>query len=240
MPGNARTLLNPEDALSVMDKALKLCPEIRVAGVAGPGDPLAGPEALEALRLVKREHPDVISCLSTNGLALPERMEEILEAGVQSLTVTVNALDPEILLKVNRGIILNNQFIGGIQAQEILISAQERGIRAAVDNSIAVKINTVLIPEINGRHIEDVAARASDWGAAMMNVIPLIPAREFKGFKAPAPEEHLRAVEAAERRLPVKLNCRRCRADACGVPGVSDFSGELYGDLRVSETFSHG
>jgi nitrogen fixation protein NifB len=50
-----------------------------------------------------------------------------------------------------------------------------------------------------------------------------------------------RAREAARRHLAVFSHCQRCRADACGVPGISDFSAELYGDTLVAEpTFSHG
>jgi nitrogen fixation protein NifB len=239
-PGNAERLLSPEDALPVVDTALRLCPEIRVAGVAGPGDPLAGPEALEALSSVKREHPGIICCLSTNGLMLEESMEGILSAGVESLTVTINALDPEILLKINRGALIGGEFIGGLKGQEILIRAQERGLRLAKRSSLIIKVNSVLIPGVNDGHIPHVAQRAREWGADLLNIIPLIPAGELSDLRAPTASEYSSACEKAERFLPVKSNCRRCRADACGVPGLSDFSRDVYGRLSFTETFSHG
>jgi nitrogen fixation protein NifB len=239
-PGNAERLLSPEDALSVLDAALRLCPEIRVAGVAGPGDPLAGPEALDALSAVKRGHPGIICCLSTNGLMLEESMERIVSAGVESLTVTINALDPEILLQINRGVLVGGEFIGGLKGQETLIRAQERGIRLAKANSLAIKVNSVLIPGVNESHIPHVAKMAREWGADVLNVIPLIPAGGLSHLRAPAASEYGAVCEEAERHLPVKSNCRRCRADACGVPGLSDFSREIYGRLAFTETFSHG
>jgi nitrogen fixation protein NifB len=239
-PGNAVTVLSPEDALGVMDMAMRLCPDIKVAGVAGPGDPLAGPEAIEALSAIKREYPGIIACLSTNGLKLEENMGGLMRAGVESLTVTVNALDPEILLKINRGVLVDGRFIGGLEGQSILIEAQRRGILEAAKNGMIIKINLVLIPGVNDRHAAHVAKMAKEWGATMINLIPLIPAGELMDYSAPSASEYARATEEAEKHLPVKLNCRRCRADACGIPGVSDFSKEIYGTLAFTETFSHG
>ena len=47
------------------------------------------------------------------------------------------------------------------------------------------------------------------------------------------------ARKEAGKYVDVFHHCRHCRADACGIPGMSDFSGELY-DGREMETFSHG
>jgi nitrogen fixation protein NifB len=47
---------------------LKLCPEITVVGIAGPGDPLATTHALETFKLIHNRYPQLIKCLSTNGL----------------------------------------------------------------------------------------------------------------------------------------------------------------------------
>jgi nitrogen fixation protein NifB len=239
-PGNARGVLTPLEALGVMDTALSLCPEIRVAGVAGPGDPLSGTESLDTLEAVKREYPDIIACLSTNGLNLPRMMERVLLAGVETITVTVNALDPDILFRINRGVLIDGKFIGGSRGQEILIDSQERGIRLAHKNSMMVKINSVLIPGVNDGHIKEIARRTREWGADIINVIPLIPAGELKGSPAPTTEEYIRVVEEAGKYLRVKTNCRRCRADACGIPGVSDFGKQIYGPISFPETFSHG
>jgi nitrogen fixation protein NifB len=223
-----------------MDLAISLCPEIRVAGVAGPGDPLAGPESLDTLELIKSHYPQIIACLSTNGLNLEASMERLLLAGVGTLTVTVNAIDPLILAKINRGVLVNNNFIGGTSGQEILIEAQERGIKLAHKNSMIIKINSVLIPGINDKHIPTIARIAKEWGADILNIIPLIPAYELSHIKAPTKEEYASVAEKALKYLKVKMNCRRCRADACGIPGVSDYAKDIYGALGHEETFSHG
>jgi nitrogen fixation protein NifB len=240
MPGNAARVLSPGEAAGVVETALLLCPDIKVAGVAGPGDPLAGPESLEALSLVKAAHPEIISCLSTNGLELQASVDGLIAAGVRTVTVTVNAVDPAILSRINRGVLSGGRFVGGEEGAAILIAAQERGVRECAASEMTIKINTVLVPGINDGHVGEVARTVKGWGADLLNVIPVIPAHGLSHVPAPTPGEYGRALEDAGRHLPVKTNCRRCRADACGIPGLSDFSEAIYGAPGIQETFSHG
>jgi nitrogen fixation protein NifB len=239
-PGNATRVVSPDEALDIMEMALTLCPEIQVAGVAGPGEPLAGPEALDSLIMIKERYPQLIACLATNGLALAQSMDRLLQAGVKTLTVTVNALDPVILQAINLGVLEGGKFLGGLAGAERLIAAQREGIRLARENDLFVKINSVLVPGINDGEMEKIAKAAQGWGASVFNIIPLIPANNLADTPAPTPEELAAVVAAAEKYLPVKRDCRRCRADACGQPGGIDYSKALYGDLRPQETFSHG
>lgn len=95
-PGVTSKVLKPQESVEILEKALKLCPEITVAGIAGPGDTLATDYALDTFRLVKEKFPKLIKCMSTNGLLLYERADEIIDIGINSLTVTVNAVNPEI------------------------------------------------------------------------------------------------------------------------------------------------
>jgi nitrogen fixation protein NifB len=239
-PGNALRVISPGEALDVFETAKRLCPEISVVGVAGPGDPLASPEALDALYEIKSRYPEIICCLSTNGLNLEKNMEGLLNSGVQALTVTVNALDPEILNKINKGVLIDGRFYTGIPSQKILIDAQERGIRKAHSHSIIIKINIVMIPGINDEHIPHVARKIKEWGASILNIIPIIPTHELKDIKAPSTQEFNALCQKVQEIIPIKMNCRRCRADACGIPGLTDFSKEIYGELNFTETFSHG
>ncbi|MDR1086226.1 MAG: radical SAM protein [Deltaproteobacteria bacterium] len=239
-PGQTARLLKPQEALDVMDLALILCPDIKVAGVAGPGDPLASPEALDTLLLIKEKYPWIMACLSTNGLALAASMEKLLIAGVETLTVTVNAVNPAVLENINRGVLIDGQFAGRRYGAEMLIAAQEEGIRLACQNHLIVKINTVLVPGVNDGHVAQIAETTKKWGAELINIIPLIPSGELINCQAPSQEEQAAAILAAEKHLTVKRNCRRCRADACGIPGGPDYAKTIYGNLNFAETFSHG
>lgn len=240
-PGVASQLLSPEQAAGLVDKALALCPEITVAGIAGPGDTLASPYALETFRLVHQHHPELINCLSTNGLLLERYAQDIWDAGVRTVTVTVNAVDPEILQYICSDIVLDGKHYEGLTAANILIEAQKRGIKRIADLGAVVKINTVLIPDINDSHISEIARTTAALGAALINIIPLIPQHEMADIAAPDCAQLNEAREAAEEYLPVFRHCRHCRADACGIPGLSDLSDLLYdSNQRIQETFSHG
>jgi nitrogen fixation protein NifB len=240
-PGVATRLLTPAQAVDVVERALELCPTIAVVGIAGPGDPLATPHALDTFKLVHERWPDLVLCLSTNGLMLPERIDEIAAVGVETLTVTVNAVDPNIQAQITPKIAWQRRRLNGVEAAERLIANQLEGIARAAELGLTVKINTVLIPTVNDRHIEAIAARVAAAGAQMINIIPLIPQHHFAHLPAPGMMKRYVARSDAEQHLRVFTHCQRCRADACGVPGVSDYAAELYGDgLSAEPTFSHG
>ena len=237
-PGTAQQLLTPEQAAETVEQALKLCPQLTVIGVAGPGDALASPHALETFRLLQRRYPHLIFCLSTNGLLLWEKAAALAEAGVKSVTVTMNAVDERILPQICSSVLYNGQRLTENWGARRLIYSQIAGIRRAVRLGMSVKVNAVLVPGVNDKHIGEIAKVAAQSGASFFNVIPLLPQNEFKDWREPTCEEIEAARAASEVHLPVFRHCRRCRADACGIPGSEDFADQLY-TSRV-ETFSHG
>lgn len=240
-PGVATRLLTPQQAVAIVARALELCPSINVVGIAGPGDPLATPHALQTFALVRERWPELVLCLSTNGLMLPDRIDEIAALGISTLTVTVNAVDPQIQAQVTPKIAWQRKRLNGVVAGERLIANQLEGIARAAAHGLTVKVNTVLIPTVNDHHIEAVAERVAAAGANLINIIPLIPQHGFAHLKPPGMLMRYAARAAAEKYLRVFTHCQRCRADACGIPGVSDYAQQLYGDDIVAEpTFSHG
>lgn len=240
-PGVTSLLLKPTDAIETIGKALELCPEIRVAGIAGPGDTLATDHALKTFQLISKTYPDLVNCLSTNGLRLPEKIHFLHEAGLKTLTVTVNAVEPDILEQICTFIIdKDGRRVYGREGATILIDSQLKGIKMASELGIIVKINSVLIPGINDFHIKEVARLTSECGASILNIIPLIPQNEFSHLKAPSCELLEKVRSEAGVYLDVFRHCKHCRADACGIPGKNqDIHQQLY-DKEVIETFSHG
>lgn len=240
-PGVTSKVLAPAECEEILTKALQICPDIKVAGIAGPGDTLATDYALETFRIVKEKFPDLIKCMSTNGLLLSERAEDVIRIGIDSLTVTVNAVDPEIESKLNAYIIYHGEKIEGVEGAKILIQNQLEGIRKVASAGITVKVNTVLVPRINGDHIEEIAKAVKEAGAKIYNIIPLIPQHELKDEPAPTCPQIDEARRKAEKYIDVFRHCQHCRADAVGVPGKSEFGDQIYQKrLGVKETFSHG
>lgn len=240
-PGVTSKVITPQEGLEVLEKALKLCPEITVAGIAGPGDTLATDYALETFRLIKEKYPKLIKCMSTNGLLLYERADEIIDVGIDSLTVTVNAVDPEIEAKLNKFILYHGQRYEGVEGAKILIDNQLKGIRKVAASGMTVKVNSVLVPGINDEHIEEIAKTVKEAGASIYNIIPLIPQYELKDNRAPVCAEIDAARTRAGKYIDVFRHCQHCRADAVGVPGKSEFGDQIYQKrIAVKETFSHG
>lgn len=240
-PGVTRAVITPQEACAYVRRALERVPELTVVGIAGPGDTLATPYALEAFRLIKEEFPQLIRCMSTNGLLLPEKADELIAVGIDTLTVTVNAVDPEIEARLNKGITYHGRRYEGVEAADILIRNQLEGIARVADSGMLVKVNTVLCPGINDAHIEEIACAVKDAGAHLYNIIPLIPQHELAHLNAPTFWELDAARQAAYPYINIFTHCARCRADAVGVPGEYDIGGEIYaGRAPAEETFSHG
>jgi nitrogen fixation protein NifB len=239
-PGVASFILSVDEVGGYVDAAVRTVDALSVIGVAGPGDSLVGDNMFQAFRIVKRDHPELLTCISTNGLLLDERAEELTELGLDTLTVTVNAVDPDILAKIVLAIHYKGKRVEGAEAAEILIRNQLRGIRKMARAGVTIKINTVLIPEVNGDHIPKIAKAVSDAGAGIYNLIPLIPQYRFADSKAPDCAQIDAARSLAGRHIDVFQHCQHCRADAVGIPGVTDFSAELFNGLRTEEVFSHG
>ena len=238
-PGVTAQILQPEEAVEKVRQALELCPEITVAGIAGPGDTLATDSALRTFRLVHEAYPDLTLCLSTNGLMLPDYAQKLYDVGVRTVTVTVNAVDPAIQAQIISYIVFKGIRYVGEEAASILIRRQLEGIRKIKSLGTIVKVNTVLIPGVNDDHIETVAKTVKEAGADLYNIIPLIPQYEFSDTPAPTCLEIEEARRKAGQYIEVFRHCQHCRADACGIPGRGDLSGKLYGEA-CAETFSHG
>ncbi len=240
-PGVSRGILKVEDVPAVLARALELCPEISVVGIAGPGDTLASDHAIRAFRVVHQFQPGLIKCLSTNGLLLEERLPELLAVGVATVTVTVNAMRPGTVAGIVASVGMPGLRLTGEDGARLLTGRQLAGIRAAADAGLLVKVNMVLIPGLNLGEVAETAGAVREAGAALVNLIPLLPQGEFAHLPAPSCAELHAARSAAEAHVPVFRHCQHCRADAVGVPGVSDLSSEVYGSLGTPvETFSHG
>lgn len=240
-PGVTSKVITPQEAGTFIDKALEIVPSIKVAGIAGPGDTLATDKAFETFRRIDETHPELLKCMSTNGLLLYDKADELIEVGVDTLTVTVNAVDPEIEMQLNDYIIYHGQKYIGIRAAEILIENQLKGIKKVADAGVTVKINTVLVPGINDGHIGEIAKTVKEAGALLYNIIPLIPQAKLKDLRKPTKEELEKAQNEAEKYIKVFKHCAHCRADAVGVPGISEYSKLVYQSrLNVKATFSHG
>ncbi len=229
-PGVSYGILSPRQALEAVKRVISEDESIRVIAVAGPGDPLANQETLETLRLVHREFPHLMKCLATNGLLLPSVVSDLASVGVTHITVTVNAVDKEVGKRFYSWANLEGK-IYREDAFDILSPRQLQGIRMASERGMRVKVNTVLVSELNLNHLPEVARKIKEHGAGIMNIMPLIPLGEMSHFRSPTCSEIREARGKCEAIMEVFRLCKHCRADAVGIPGREGGNGPLLGRL---------
>lgn len=221
-PGVTSRILTPQEAIGKVREVMAsplLGPIIKVIGIAGPGDPLANQETFETFRMIGEEFPHLIKCLSTNGLLLPEKIDELHEIGLHSLTVTVNALDPEVGARIYGHILYHGKRYTGVEAARILVDNQLAGLKKAGEYGMTIKVNTVLVPGINDAQVPLIGARVKELGAFVMNLMPIIPQAEL-AHVAPPTTEYLSAMQKENEKIIGQFkHCKQCRADAVGLIG---------------------
>ncbi|MEW5761258.1 MAG: radical SAM protein [Candidatus Thermoplasmatota archaeon] len=217
-PGLTAEILCPEKAIEKVQDALKKYP-VTVVGIAGPGDALANEETFTTLKLLDKNFPELLKCMCTNGLLLPQKLELLKAVHLNALTVTVNAIDKKVAIKLYDFIRYDGKIIKGEEACKILIENQYDGVKKAIAAGIAVKINMVLVPKINMEQAVEIAKRYGAIGTELMNIMPLIPLAKFRSFKPPTQLQVDTIRARCEKYIPQFRKCRRCRADACGIPG---------------------
>ncbi len=219
-PGVTSTILSPGQALAYLDKIMERRQDIAVVGIAGPGDPFANPkETMETFRLVREAYPEMILCLSTNGLGLTEEhVRELAELQVSHVTITMNGIDPEVAGEVYAWARENTRIYRKRQAGEIMVERQLQAIKWIKQYGMIAKVNSIIVPGVNDQHIPEIARTVSELGADIMNCIPLLPTKDTVFENLPEPDAKMRFALRLKcgNYVDQMTHCARCRADAIG------------------------
>lgn len=225
-PGVVSELLTPAQAVKKTLVVAAKIPQLTVLGIAGPGDPLANPERTFAtFRALAEQAPDIKLCVSTNGLALPEYVDELTKYNIEHVTITINCIDPTIGAQIYPWIFWKNRRVRGVKAAEILIEQQQKGLEMLVARGMLVKVNSVMIPGVNDQHLITVNQIVKQKGAFIHNITPLIAEAAhgtfygIMGQRGPTSAELKALQDACEGEMNLMRHCRQCRADAIGFLG---------------------
>ena len=219
-PGVASVILSPQEAIERVEAVIERTGDIAAIGIAGPGDPLANEATFETLGLIRRYYPGKIGCVSTNGLALPDRVGDLVSAGVRSITVTINAVMPETAAEIYLWITgPDGEKLRGLEAGRYLLDRQWDGLRMAVEAGLVVKVNTVLIPGVNELEIPDDRPPRRRVRRPQAQHPAAHPSEQVQGATPPTPAQIHEARAAAGEYLSQMTHCKQCRADACGIIG---------------------
>jgi nitrogen fixation protein NifB len=228
-PGVTSSVLSPGQALHYLRKMYERDSRLSVVGIAGPGDAFANvEETLETLRLVRAEFPEMLLCVATNGLNAPVHIAELARIGGTHVTITVNAVDPEIGARIYGWVRDGKKILHETAGAQLLLERQIEAIGLCKAHDLTVKINSILIPGVNDHHIIDVAKKVSELGADLFNCIGMcsVPGTPFEEIPEPERELVESARSEARKYMPQMSHCTRCRADAVGclgdkVPGAA-------------------
>ncbi|MCT8267424.1 nitrogenase cofactor biosynthesis protein NifB [Afifella sp. JA880] len=243
-PGVVSERLDPDQAFKKVIAVANEVPQLSVLGIAGPGDACYDwRKTKETFERVSKEIPDLKLCLSTNGLALPDYVDEIAEMAIDHVTITINAIDPEIGAKIYPWVFYDHRRWTGVEASRILLERQMLGLEMLVARDILVKVNSVMIPGINDEHLIEVNKAVKAKGAFLHNIMPLIsdPAHGthfgLTGQRGPTPMEVKALQDKVEGGTKLMRHCRQCRADAVGILGED--RGQEFTMDQLPETVSY-
>ncbi len=242
-PGVVSEKLTPEQAAKKVIAVASTIPQMTVLGIAGPGDPLANPEkTFKTFELISKTAPDIKLCLSTNGLALPDHVDTIAAFNVDHVTITINMVDPEVGQHIYPWIYYKKKRWTGIDAARILTERQMQGLEMLTERGILCKVNSVMIPGINDKHLVEVNRAVKSRGAFLHNIMPLISAPEhgtvfgLNGQRGPTAQELKALQDSCEGEMNMMRHCRQCRADAVGLLGEdrsAEFTTEKIDAMQV-------
>jgi nitrogen fixation protein NifB len=233
-PGVTSQILPPAQAVAYLREMKEKVPSIEVVGIAGPGDPFANPyETMETLRLVREAYPDIMLCLASNGLHIGPYIDEIAALEVSHVTITINAVDAAIGALVYKWVRDGSKPVRGEEGAALMIERQLDAVARLASLGVLVKVNSIIIPGVNDRHIPDIAREVRKRGAMLMNCIPLVPVEEtgFAHLSEPDAIMIARTRLLAGENLNQMTHCARCRADAVGLID-EDRSLDLAGTLE--------
>ncbi len=246
-PGVVSKLLSPADAVKRFVAIKERMPNLKVVGIAGPGDALANPnKTFATLKAIQEVSDDVQLCISTNGLQLEDYVDDLVDAGVHHLTITLNTLEPTIAQYLYAWIYYQGKRITGLEAAQTLIERQVAGLRAASEAGLLLKVNTVLVPGVTDQSIDKLAQFLKSENVFLHNIMPLIsdPAHGtafgLHGIRGPNDDELLEARIQAGVDMKQMTHCQQCRADAVGTLAPSPCAETAASTIKVAVASKDG
>jgi nitrogen fixation protein NifB len=207
-----------DEAIENVRIAAKTDPRLRIVSIYGPGDPLATDVTFKTLQFVQDEYPYITRCVGTNGLLLPKKVEDLQDSGVAALTLTINAIDPDIGSQIYSYVRQNGETLRGKEAFEELSINQLEGLQRAADAGMMVKVKSVYIPGVNSEHLIDVAKIVRRLGAYIMNITPVVPQGKFANTPMPSLQEVQDLRNICSNIIYQFHTCEHCGADVIDVP----------------------
>jgi cyclic pyranopterin phosphate synthase len=192
--------------------------KIRLTG----GEPLLRKDLPALLRLLKAETRAELA-LTTNGVLLPQFAPELAQAGLDRLTVSLDALDPEVFRCVTDADYGVQDVLSGID------SAVQAGF-------VRVKVNCVVRRGLNESEILPLARYFHGRGH-VLRFIEYMDVGSTNGWRAGDVVSAREMIALIERELPLEPLPRRLASDVAARYRYRDGAGEIGIIASVTEPF---
>ena len=219
VPGYSSKVMSPEDAVARTKIEVEKNPFLKIVAVSGPGEPFANPETYETLEMIRKEFRDIEICLSTNGTLLMDNVDWLKKQKVKTVTVSMSTANVNTASKIYEWARFGDVHLRNEEMGSRIIMSQLEGISKASREGIHVKVNSILIPEINMQDIIPLAQDISRAGAALHNIVPLVPNDKLSSCRPPTPTELKEIRTQASAFMQQFVHCKQCRSDVVGIPG---------------------
>lgn len=157
--------LTKENIFDIVEVAVELnIKKIRLTG----GEPLLRQDIVEIIQGIKDRGIEKIY-ITTNGILLSEKIEKLKKAGLKGVNISLDTLDREQFNYITRG--------GDLE--RVL-----QGIEKALNLNLEVKINSVIMKDINENAIEELAKLTlnSQLDVRFIELMPIGQGKKFTGI----------------------------------------------------------
>ncbi len=219
-PGVCSSILSPFQAMEYLDMVMARKKNISVMGIAGPGDPFANPEeTLTTLEMVNKKYPELLLCIASNGLNLPDYLDDLTRFNVSHVSITINAVDLKISEKIYAWVRFGKKSLAPAKGAALLLEKQMESVAGLKERGIIVKVNTIVLPGINDHHITEIAKKMAQMDVDILNCMPYYPneGSNFAHIAEPSKKDVSKIQAEAGKYITQMLHCKRCRADAVGM-----------------------
>ena len=221
LPGISSKIMNPHDAVKFFEDLYYTSGDVAVAGVAGPGDPLANFEEVKTtLSQIHRKFPKCNLCIATNGIEFEKYCEEIMSIGIKFVTITINALSVENAKKIYNKVYTERGVLEGEESALYVIEKQRKAMECIKKfrKYFFIKINTVYLKGINEIEIDNIVELGKKYNIDILNLMPQIKVKDEKIYiENDIKDKIMKLKEKYRGTINMMDHCMHCRADSVGV-----------------------
>ena len=167
MPG-----LSPDDAVEEVAAAVGRNASPDGVLIAGPGEPLVSAQTFVVVKKLSWLYPDIPITIATNGLLLPDRLDELVRSGVRNIVLSLNAASAGTAGRLYEWAIYRGRKYIGEDAARLVLQQQWNGLENSVEAGLSVTVSLAVIAGVNDHEAAVIRQRAEDIGAARVVVDP--------------------------------------------------------------------